>query len=81
MAKPLKNDGIKPLKIQNCMSPTKCYKKNNNASWASVKPSKRNWANGEFFEFRFYGIILGLDITALPAWLVRQARIFGSFFS
>ena len=40
-------------------------------------PIKRNKANGEFFEFRFHEIILGLALTALPAWLVRQARIFG----
>jgi len=43
--------------------------------------SKKNKVIGEFFEFRFHAIILGLDLTALPAWLVRQARIFGSFFS
>jgi hypothetical protein len=55
---------MKPLKIQNCMSSTECKKKNRNASWASVKLSKRKKANGEFFEFRFHGIILGLDLTA-----------------
>jgi len=38
-------------------------KKNNNASWASVKLNKRNKAISEFFEFRFHEIILGLDLT------------------
>ena len=66
--KPLKNDGMKPLKIQNCMSSTQCYKQDNNASWASVRPYKGNMANGEFFEFRFHGIILGLDLTAQNFW-------------
>ena len=56
-------------------------KKNLTASWVIVMLSKRKKDKGEFFEFRFHEIILGLDLTALPAWLVRQARIFGSFFS
>ena len=46
------------------MSPTQCYKKNNNACWVSVRIRKRHKAQGEFFEFRFYVIILGLDLTA-----------------
>ena len=48
-------------------------------SKCKAKPKKKE--SGEFFEFRFHEIILGLDFTALSAWLVRQARIFGSFFS
>ena len=39
-------------------------KKKMNASGARVKLSSKNKAIGEFFEFRFHGIILGLDLTA-----------------
>ena len=30
--------------------------------------SKKNKVIGEFFEFRFHAIILGLDLTALNFW-------------
>jgi len=39
-------------------------KKNLTASWVSVMLSKRKKDKGEFFEFRFHEIILGLDLTA-----------------
>jgi hypothetical protein len=35
-----------------------------------MKPGRRIKAKGEFFEFRFYVKILGLDVTALIFWLL-----------
>jgi hypothetical protein len=40
-----------------------------------MKPGRRIKAKGEFFEFRFYVKILGLEVTAFIFWLPRNALL------
>jgi hypothetical protein len=64
--KPLRNLGLKPLRIQNCLS----RERGQEEEQKEIKPSRRTKSKGEFFEFRFYVKILGLVVTALIFWLL-----------